>query len=338
MAIFATLAGLAALLATSSVFAASTNSTVTGPAIATGNNDPCTVIATQGRLLAAQTTDGGNVFPVVTADEALACYNSFSVSPSDKAKQVNAVKSYFQMYPYLDIAKKSEPPNFPSNIDLFAGLDALANDNTITTEYQLHSHIQRLVSLLNDNHAYYKSECFTTIRFLQPFVITAKYPTAGGAPTFNIKGSVSQASELFSAINIAQSPYLKGVASSFDAFFTQKLNGIAASNYTDYTITSINGMDTISFVQHMADLTTGISHDPQTRFNAILANAQYIGTGSFIFSDSYLYRTRFFNHDFNTTYTYGLLAPNGTKLTISVPWGAYLTLPTSVTQSAGDKP
>ncbi|KAJ3308097.1 hypothetical protein HDU76_004134 [Blyttiomyces sp. JEL0837] len=301
---------------------------------AAGNNaadDPCAILATQARLLAAHTTDGttADPFPVVTADEALACYKSFSVSVADKKAQIDAVKSYFQLYPYVDIAKKSEAPNFPLNVDIFATLDAIANDNTVNTEYLLQSKIGRLVTSLNDAHAFYQSLCFTTVRFLQPFVIAAKYPTggAGGAPTLYIKGPVSQVSELFSAVNLGKAPYLKGVASALDSFWTPKLNGVAPTDFTDYTVSTINGMDAISFYQYIADLTTGYSRDPQTRFNSILPYANYIGTGSFIFFDSSVYRTRTFGFDYNTTYTYGLVAPNGTKVSVEAPWGAYLALP-----------
>ncbi|KAJ3309353.1 hypothetical protein HDU76_003649 [Blyttiomyces sp. JEL0837] len=285
-------------------------------AAAAGATDACTPLGQQAIAISRQATSN---FSVVSGSDALACYNIFPVTSETRKSQIAAVKTYFNLYPYIDLAQNATSPLFVSKVDLFAGLDSIASDDSITTEYVLHSKINLLISSLYDAHSFYGSYCFTNIRFLQPFVVAAKYPN--GAPVIYVKGPVTTTSELFSASNLQVAPYLKGIQSALNTFWKDILGSV---DYRNYTISTINGVDAVSYIQSHADKVSGLSKTPEARFNSILPSSLY-SAKKFIMGDGGFYRTRQFPHDTPLVMEYELVSPDGTTTTkISAPWAAYL--------------
>ncbi|KAJ3301471.1 hypothetical protein HDU76_005742 [Blyttiomyces sp. JEL0837] len=299
---------------------------------AAAGSDPCVASAAQAMAILNNAT-ATSQFQVVPAPLALACYNSFAVTKPSKLTQVAQLKNYFKMYPYLDLAKNSASPNYPSQVDLFTQLDAIANDDTIQSEYVFHSKINLLVASLFDAHSFVAPSCFTTIRFLQPFVLAAKYPIDTNSktttPKIYIRGSVPQVSQLFSTENMQQVPSLKGIRDAFQSYFVKDLNGVDPSTFTNYTVTTINGIDAIQYIQSMADKTSGISKVPGARFNSMIASAQY-NAGLFYLGDGPIYRTRLFAHDAPVNLTYGLVSMDGVQKTVVATWGSYLVTPAAI--------
>ncbi|KAJ1562930.1 hypothetical protein HK405_005794 [Cladochytrium tenue] len=301
----AAIATAAALLAVPAATSASTAS------------DPCTPLAASNNFFRGTASTAA----VVSAAEVFACYSSFSVNQATRTSQVDILKQYFALYPYLDIAKASTSPYFNSSVNLYSALDSLASDNTIDTEFGFYTAVAKLIASLNDAHLVYYSYCFLAGEFAQPFVIDANYSTAGSPPKVYIRAPFTSGSALLSS---ATSDYTS-LVSAFTSFWRSHLPA-DVNTYTGYTIKTINGVDAVTFIQRFADEWAGVSHVPEARFNYFMPSTSWNSSGSsFSFSDGSIYLLRMVPSDLPMNLTYVLSSPVGETVTLSnIPWAAYV--------------
>ncbi|KAI8840587.1 hypothetical protein BC829DRAFT_19248 [Chytridium lagenaria] len=100
------------------------------------------------------------------------------------------------------------------------------------------------------------------------------------------------------------------------------LAGKSPGDYVGWNVVSIDGVDAIAGIQAFADKLSGISRDPETRFNFVLLNNQFIN-GNFSITEGSFYATDFLGHDAAATRTYVVQPPQGgSTVTIVVPWVA----------------
>ncbi|KAJ3030729.1 UNVERIFIED_CONTAM: hypothetical protein HDU68_007940 [Siphonaria sp. JEL0065] len=197
--------------------------------------------------LIAQTPING-VF-LSTIPQVEACYNTFPVTQADKKDQIDAIKGYFNLYPYKDITKKSKTPYYPMSVDIFKTLDAITTSAAIKTERQLQTAIQNLLTKLEDGHIFYRPLCFQSYRYYQPFVL---------APTFADDGPHYTVSQLTLA---ADHPVYQ--------FWNKSFGGVNPSEFIGARINTINSQDPTEFLQDFVDSGNGIGHAPETRFNVL---------------------------------------------------------------------
>ncbi|KAI8839936.1 P-loop containing nucleoside triphosphate hydrolase protein [Chytridium lagenaria] len=62
---------------------------------------------------------------ITTYDNLMSCFQSFPVTHEERMTQITALMSYFAVYPFLNLAKSSNPPLHPSRIDIIALLKTL---------------------------------------------------------------------------------------------------------------------------------------------------------------------------------------------------------------------
>ncbi|KAJ3197380.1 hypothetical protein HDU67_003744, partial [Dinochytrium kinnereticum] len=172
---------------------------------------------------------------VVSAKDALACYQSFDISDEVKAKQIAAVKSYMDLYPYLNLVKTV-------GIDMFASLDALKTDPTLTTEFAFQEKIVTLFKSLRDAHAVYSPTCFTTVNFLQPWVMAAKYSKT--RTTIVLKESIRKGSTL--SIHFPKS--FADIAGTFPGLISEAWRrevGVDTDAFVGWEVVQIDGVDAV---------------------------------------------------------------------------------------------
>ncbi|KAI8849805.1 hypothetical protein BC829DRAFT_390740 [Chytridium lagenaria] len=254
--------------------------------------DPCATLASKNTT-------------VITIEDAFGCFRSFPITPAMKRNQADALKSYFELYPYLDIAKSSSAPLFPSSIDLLPEIDRIANDPTITSEFEYQSRLVDLVTSLHDAHSFYQPSCFTSVRFFQPWVIAARYPEGlRGQPELYLRETVVDGSYAFSEYAREAAPFLSGLMGEFERFWRGAL-GREAREFVGYSIVSIDGTDAATYVQRFADRLAGVSREPDSRFNLVLPTTAYVN-GSMRLLDGLIYRVASPPSDFSAKRTYRL--------------------------------
>ncbi|KAJ3201074.1 hypothetical protein HDU67_001559, partial [Dinochytrium kinnereticum] len=260
---------------------------------------------------ACATLFGPTARKVFKVTDAFSCYNSFGVTPRLKREHIAALKTYLQFYPFLDQAKKSTKPFFKGHTDLIRRLDQIAADPGVFTEYQLHTGIKSLFIESRDGHLTYKSPCFeSALNFLQPFVISARYGDVAGnstKPTLYVKD-----------VNPLVKNPTAGIASDI-LHYWQGNSGLSITKFIGYTVSSINGMDSLMFFQQHADQYIGGSRVKDTRFNRMFPMKAYMG-GQWIEGDSEFYSKSWVLPDLSPVYDYTLLSPQGKKVVLQVPW------------------
>ncbi|KAJ3108128.1 hypothetical protein HDU96_007676 [Phlyctochytrium bullatum] len=220
---------------------------VMAPSVAAQSADPCAEIPLKD-------IDGLNVF---TADLAVACYNSFPIDAAKKRQQVDALKSYFNLYAYLDLAKGTSAPLFPISVDIMQQLDAVVTNPSIQTEFQFHRAINRAVKSLHDAHAQYIPRCFKDFAFVQPFVLEPSYKNGYGMPPAMVV-------RMTVVDHFARDlPQLAGALTKF-------WSPAVLPPFVGQEVVSIDGKDALAAVQEFADANIGQSRSAETRFNAAL--------------------------------------------------------------------
>ncbi|KAI9327384.1 hypothetical protein BDR26DRAFT_875542 [Obelidium mucronatum] len=200
---------------------------------------------------------GGLFYNSVAAVEQ--CYNTFKASSQDRKMQVDALKSYLNFYPYNDIVKGVSAPYYPMQMDLFKELDAVTTNAGITTEYQLQNAIGAVLGKLKDGHVSYNPLCFQSFIYYQPFRLAAKYNDQDGAP------------------EIYAQTLVKNPADPIWTYWNKTFSATGVSN-TDFlgaTVKSINGQNTVDFLQKFADDYSSAAHAPETRFNQLFPTYQW---------------------------------------------------------------
>ncbi|KAJ3015574.1 UNVERIFIED_CONTAM: hypothetical protein HDU68_012657 [Siphonaria sp. JEL0065] len=236
--------------------------------------------------------------PVNSVAAVQACYNLFPVSPAGVQAQVDALKSYFNFYPYKDIIQHSAAPYYPSSLNLYKELDAITTNAAINTEYKMQNAIMDTLAKLQDGHVFYRPLCFQAYRFYQPFQLT---------PVFADDGPHYFVDKL--SLN-ATDPIYK--------FWAKAFAGSKPTDFVGARINTINKQDPTEFLQSFTDANNGIGHAPETRFNTLFPSYNWPRQNTAIFySFSVQGRAR-------QPTTYEFQFANGDIKEITFDWAAVL--------------
>ncbi|KAJ3323529.1 hypothetical protein HDU76_013624 [Blyttiomyces sp. JEL0837] len=262
---------------------------------------------------------------IFRAEDVLDCYNAFSVSPESKVAHINAIKSYFKFYPYIDLAKNSHAPLYQSQVDILQTLDIISQDDNISTEFALHTAIKSLISSLNDAHASYRPSCFSQFAFLQPWVVALKYSGVGGSGDVKgarviLKDTIVNGGTVFDGVRGGKA------AQAVTRYWNEK-NGIDPSKYVGYEIVSVNGIPAMDALQQYADQTTGISRSSDSRLNDILpsyfwSTSPSTGVPGMFMVDGTFYLLLHPHANFTSDIVYELRSDNGKSETLIIDWAA----------------
>ncbi|KAI9321942.1 hypothetical protein DFJ73DRAFT_922490 [Zopfochytrium polystomum] len=203
-----------------------------------GNNatDPC------ANILKHSVAVGNTSYIVFTPEVAIRCLNSFNITADTRRNQVDILKSYYNLYPFLDLAKDARPPLFPSKIDIMATLDSIAADDTLTTELAFQTAMSKATGSINDAHMPYVPTCFSKFAAMLPFVFTYQPdPVPGNPPKIVVKDSFTSGSALFQTAGLPAAD----LAKALDRFWIHGLRGASASEFAGFTVQEINGLDPV---------------------------------------------------------------------------------------------
>ncbi|KAI9326715.1 hypothetical protein BDR26DRAFT_876686 [Obelidium mucronatum] len=238
-----------------------------------------------------------------------ACYNLFPVSPAGKKAQVDALKSYFNFYPYKDIIQHSSAPYYPSAINLYKELDAITTNAAIRTEYQMQNAIKDTLAKLQDGHVAYLPLCFDAFRYYQPFQISPVFADDG--PHFYVdKLALDSTDPIYT-------------------FWTKAFAGSKPSDFIGARINTINKQDPTEYLQEFADLNNGIGHSPEARFNTMFPSYKWPNTNTAVFFSF----TRQRRARKPTTYEFQFA--NGDIKELTFEWAALLNTDPAKLTSAG---
>ncbi|KAJ3096031.1 hypothetical protein HDU97_006306 [Phlyctochytrium planicorne] len=197
-------------------------------------------------------------------------------------------------YPFTDISRDIQEPFFPQSIDLAAQADALAMDDTIQTEFDLYSKIVMLTRSLNDGHFAYRPDCVFQYSFLQPFVFHSEF--ADGKTIIKI------------------------LDSSFPSGDEKEQVWGSVDKYRGMKVVSINGVDAVNYVQSYANIQTGFSRTPESRFNNALGARTLTGRGSFDYVPGKMTNIRFLPLGTDPFQYYTLQDASEANVTVQMPW------------------
>ncbi|KAI8836706.1 hypothetical protein BJ741DRAFT_648972 [Chytriomyces cf. hyalinus JEL632] len=248
--------------------------------------------------LAARASPDGKL--VASIERVEACYNSFPATTADKKAQIDALKGYFNIYPFKYIAKDIKAPYYPMSYDFYADLDSIVADPAITTEYQLQRSIQRSIAKLEDGHNSYTLSCFDAFRFVQPFRLMPAY--SGESVSITIDRLYVE-------------------SKSLTDIWTNGTQQQPLSSYIGATVVSMDGRDPLEYLQGFADVYNPIGHAPETRFNGLFSS--YKGLNS---SDDSHFADQS-NAPRTSTITYELRLKSGSTATVAFPWIGVLNKP-----------
>ncbi|KAJ3313133.1 hypothetical protein HDU76_002710 [Blyttiomyces sp. JEL0837] len=232
--------------------------------------------------------------------------NSYSdpLSATQRKIQIDALKSYFNFYPFTDLALYSRSPFYELNIDITSLLDNIIQNDSITTEFMLHQEIRSTLNKLMDPHVSYLPKCFSQVYFRQAFflgVVNSGLGLAGGNASIYIADVL-------------------GVDGASDGLWPTGL-----AKYRGWIVTKINGIDAVTYIQTIADEVYPLSKSPSSRFNSVLTHYQPLNTNTArmaLYGGITLLTTRIYKGITNSI-TYSLLNPNSTDgagQDVEIPW------------------
>ncbi|KAI9366056.1 hypothetical protein DFJ73DRAFT_907589 [Zopfochytrium polystomum] len=280
---------------------------------AQATTDPCAAMA----AAQAWITGASSTVHILTGQEVIDCYSSFSIDAATRKAQVDVLKRSFELYPYADVAKSSASPYYASNVDIIALLDAAASNDALNTEFAFQNQIINNLNSLYDAHVAYSPSCFSVATLMQPFILGANH-TDGKPPTIYVKSSIVNAA-FFTSASSAVATKLGNAISAYFGDVTQ---------YIGLAVTSINGSPPVDFLQKIAD-SQGFSKNPQSRFNRVVARPSYVQGAHLIDAGSYVISSAI-TADMAKSVVYELAGPSGT-LNVTAPWGGFAIAATSFT-------
>ncbi|KAI9338345.1 hypothetical protein DFJ73DRAFT_962120 [Zopfochytrium polystomum] len=301
------------LLTAVAVAASFSLAAVAAAAAAAAKQDPCEAVIASNNWVQGAT----NTPRVVTGAEVVACYNSFPIDAEKRAAQVDAMKRFLQLYPYLDIAKASSAPNYESKVDIIALLDKAAADETLDTEFAFQTKLSAHLASLNDAHVSYFTRCFSSTLLMQPFMLSVKHGSNGAASTIYVRNTTLN-SDTFSDDSVAR------------ILPTLQASQRNATKYVGWTVKSIDGKPAAEYLQRAAD-SLGQLKDPQGRFNMVLAQAAYLNGSHLINAGDWAVTSRILPSMANAV-TYEL-EKSGSTATVKADWVGYSTAGTSFSTS-----
>ncbi|KAJ3107793.1 hypothetical protein HDU97_003141 [Phlyctochytrium planicorne] len=265
-------------------------------------NDPC-----------AKFNDGTPNSTYQLAPVAYACMNqvTYSVLGTPERNYINdhivQLKSQYELYPFLQMAKNTGGDLYTSKVDFFAELDTIAS--TAKTVFEFHSRILFLIKSLQDAHSAYVPKCFVgEFVFYQPFSLSSYFPDVTKEPIIRITGST----------------YTKRDFGFFNAsLWSSSLKDRSIESYLNYTVVSIDGKPAIQYVQEFADKYSGFSKEPDSRFNYVLEQNLFLD-GKFERIPSPITKLVFLGHNASLERSYVLESPSKNEtLNLTVPWIAH---------------
>ncbi|KAI8829726.1 hypothetical protein BJ741DRAFT_622200 [Chytriomyces cf. hyalinus JEL632] len=206
-------------------------------------------------LVSSSFSSPGSSVLIAGAPAVEACYKLFEVTPADRRQQTDALKGYFNVYPYKDIITDSKAPFYEMHFDLFAALDAIAANNSITDEFTLEMTIVDTLSRLQDGHVSYTPQCFNAFVFMQPFDLM---------PLYNMKDDKIE----ITVADLAADETAAG-GSIYSKFWKEAFGTRKPADFLGAKLVSLNDQDPIDFLQVFADKYNGIAHAPEARFNSL---------------------------------------------------------------------
>ncbi|KAJ3106470.1 hypothetical protein HDU97_006256 [Phlyctochytrium planicorne] len=245
------------------------------------------------------------------AEYAHRCFSQHVITPQYRKKHIAEMKSYWNLYPFLDLQKDSlqNGPNvYAAKIDFFSELDKLAADDSITLGFDFHSRLKRLIASMNDAHNSYEPQCYGSFLFIQPWNLIAKYSSGSATPSIEIHSTITQPD-----VTVLYENKL-----DIATYWSDFLNNKRMESYAGYKVTAIDGKDVLQFIQEVGDK-TGFSREPESRFNFALSQFSYY-KGGYQLNPSELAVTTFIGYGSKTYRTYDLQSPTGEKVTMSIPW------------------
>ncbi|KAI9335356.1 hypothetical protein DFJ73DRAFT_893971 [Zopfochytrium polystomum] len=276
-------------------------------------------------------TPNSTVFHTIPVSAALACMKSFPVTPSLRAQQSAAVKSYYQFYPLLDAAKSSANPLIPWKSDLFARLDAaVANNASLTTEYALQGAIRDAVRALGDAKADYLPQCFVGQFFaFLPFVLATQQSGGLGPARLVVRETFTRGSALFKGLGNGEAA--RAHADALDgAYWRPGLGGKLPSEFVGFVVQSIDGVDALAFADRDA-----ASRHPDARLNAALAGYGF-ANGRMAAVDGSFYYRYYLPQDMPDAHNMVLADPKtGATLKVSAKWAVLASDWSIFTSNAG---
>ncbi|KAI9344051.1 hypothetical protein BDR26DRAFT_858076 [Obelidium mucronatum] len=243
---------------------------------------------------------GTSIFSV---PEALSCFNQFPVTEMQRKDHISAIKRFVNFHPYLDQMKDSNPPYFPSKINLLQELDKIAEDKRLVSEHAFHNAIYTVINGLNDAHSNYDPLCFTNrVKIYQPFLMASVLD--GKPPHVVIVDTVFK-----------ESP-------GFDIYWNASMKGMPASSFINHIITEIDGVDALTWIQQDSDAYGGKVRDSSARFNKALPSYQWLNSELIMPNGSFAVQNRI--HDgIKPVISYTLMDPSqpeGNRIRLEVPW------------------
>ncbi|KAJ1559463.1 hypothetical protein HK405_010546 [Cladochytrium tenue] len=246
------------------------------------------------------------------------------------------------------MAKNSSAPYFESKVDIFAALDAIAANASITSEFDFQSQVQAAIASLNDGGVEYESNCFRFAELYQPFVIDAKF-SAGAKPTIYIRASNADRTDLLyrepGPSTLVDSSMVSRITPLMASVWKDVTNG-GPAQYVGYTVAKINGVDAVTYIQTVADRSTVTSRSPDSRFNSVTSrspDARFnsvlpssswsMSKSAFVLKDGSLYRTSSVA-GMDWYWDYELVSPTGETVNLSkVPWAGYVNIEYNLTST-----
>ncbi|KAJ3128104.1 hypothetical protein HK098_005158 [Nowakowskiella sp. JEL0407] len=272
---------------------------------------------TLSQLSKRQTTDpcaGLNTQLLIKYSDAVACLDSFPLSDAVRKQLLATLSTYFQLYPYFDVVKKSPESTFPSSLDIAARIDEISK-KSYKTERKFHDDITQLYVDLRDAHSSY-SNCYAGFTWTQPWSIIAEYPNSvSKTSTDDSQKPTLRIDSLVTSNYLTRARPLT-VGNFVPAFRTAL--GFDPAVYIGATILEIENQPAVSFLSSAAvNSSAAVVKDDSARFNSMLSSTIWY-YGKFLLGDGTLARQ-------NTVPTtpsrsYKLQFSNGTTTTVDVPW------------------
>lgn len=226
----------------------------------------------------------------VTAQSVNDCYQEFAFSKSIQNQTMTVVDNIMSVYAFTDIVNDSPNPDFQPNYDILKRFEAIKN-KVYNSDFEFHQELDLAFVPLNDGHTVYRTQCYRSFSFLQPFFLSAKN-NQGEEPTVFIH--------------------------SLDKDFPDIGRNLTA--YIGAQVVGIDGNPTAQHLQKHMDATWGVSKDRNTRFNRALANRVWdSATSAYVVSRGAFCSRSLVPSSDSITWT---LLPAGSKTTVDVevPW------------------
>ncbi|KAJ3118284.1 hypothetical protein HDU96_002722 [Phlyctochytrium bullatum] len=253
---------------------------------------------------------------VIEASEAYACFASFNVTQEMKKKQADAIKSYLDLYPYLNLVRTIK-------VDVFAKLDALVANTTLTSEFHFQDAIVSLFKQLRDAHAAYSPTCYSTVSFVQPWVLAAKHTLEPNPKTvIVIKAGIEKGSTLSIGLSKNFPELAKSMPRDMAKKWEKALGGKKPEDFVGWEVVEVNGVDALTAVKVFSDNSVGLSHTPETRVNFALASTAY-AHGALQYVDGLFHATRRYPSDPARSYLLRNPRTGATQKFDAVPWLGY---------------